>query len=384
MSEYQVFRKEALIAAESPATHAIVIGVGSYPHLVNGSGALADLNGGMRQLSSPPTSAYEIATWLLDKFNNPDKPLASISMLISDDALKQYTHARLDQTFTPQMANLFHIKKAVREWKTLGDLNEDNLMLFFFCGHGVAGGIEQVTLLLSDYGEDNSMPMDGALDFSAMKRGMSQCAASQQCFFIDACRTRANIATATTATGQQIIQDNLKRDFDSDLSLAVIYATLDGEKAYGRVNKPSFYTEELIIGLNGAGSNKRNGKGVWRVSTNDLHSAVHRGLTLRGDKLKSPIAESSIFEFHELQQDPVVPIAVYCTDESDTDLATFRCLKAGNEIKRRLPEENEWYTDIPFGNYDFEAEVDARKGQRKDEIVMPPYQEIQIDVETES
>ena len=299
VSDYQLFRDEGLIAAAGPATHAIVIGVGAYPHLHGGSGALADLNGGLKQLSSPPVSAREFSDWLLDEFNNPDKPLASVSMLVSEaDAPQPYNHTKLATPFTPQIANSGHVKKAIREWKKLGDLNEDNLIIFFFCGHGVAGGLDQMTLLLADYGEDNDMPMEGAIDFSALRRGMSQCKASQQCFFIDACRTLTDIATRTTATGQKIIQDNIVRPHASDWNVAVIYSTLGGEKAYGRKHKPSFYTEELITGLNGAGSNKRNGQGVWRVSVGDLHAAVHHGLSLRGPKLKPPVIDGSSFEFH--------------------------------------------------------------------------------------
>jgi len=385
MTQYQLYRNEDRIDAKSPATHAIVIGVGGYPHLHGGSGSLADLNGGLKQLSSPPASAREVCDWLLESFNNPGKPLASVSMLISEqDGQPEYTHAKLTRPFTPQVASFRHVKSAVREWKKLGDLNEENLVLFFFCGHGVAGGLDQMTLLLADYGEDNDMPMDGAIDFSALRRGMAQCKASQQCFFVDACRTHSDIATKTTATGQIIIQDNIVRPYASDWNVAVIYSTLGGEKAYGRKNKPSFYTEELISGLNGAGSNKRNGKGVWRVSTSELHAAVHRGLSLRGHKLKPPLIEASYFEFHQLQNDPVVPVAVYCSNDDDTSQAVFRCLKSGHEVSSRPPEADKWFTRIPFGFYDFQAEINTRKGCRLGEVIMPPYQEIQIDVESET
>lgn len=380
MDEYFVFKDQALIDSGKPATHAIVIGVGAYSFL-NGGDAdrLTDLHGGLGQLSSPPVSAREVTSWLLDEFNNPGKPLASISLLISDqDARADYTHASLPRPFKPQPATIEHVKKAVPGWKELGDANEENLMLFFFCGHGVARGLDGLTLLLSDYGESSHMPMDGAVDFAALHRGMSQCAASCQCYFVDACRTVSDIATETTASGQQIIQDKINRPWASDWNYTIFYSTLGGERAYGRVNQPSIYTEELIKGLNGAGSNNRSGDGRWWVFTGDLSIALHRGLSLRGKKIKSPMSAQVHFKFHQLMSEPVVPVMVYCNGDRDTEQAEFVCSQKGHSVSSRPPKPNKWKIDIPHGTYDFVATADGRKGERKEEAVMPPYRDIEI------
>jgi hypothetical protein len=382
LSDYLAFVDQLLIDSGAPATHAIVIGVGDYPHLNGGTSTLTTLDGGLNQLSSPPESAREVVTWLLDKFTNVDKPLASLSLLISEkDGPQPLAHARLPAPFTPKEATIAHVKQAVRDWKDLGDKNEENLVLFFFCGHGVASGLDSMTLLVSDYGKDNNMPMEGAVDFAAMHRGMAQCKASYQCYFVDACRTVDDIASNTTAQGEAIIQDNKNRPSGWDWNYAILYSTLAGEKAYGRKNKPSFYTEELILGLNGTGANSRNGAGAWRVSTNDLCTAVHRGLSHRGKKIKSPMASLVDFEFHELTADPIVPVWVYCEKNSDTDQALFKCLQGGNIICERPPQPDKWRHHIPHGMYDFKAEVGTRSGQRDGSIVMPPYQEVEIKVE---
>jgi hypothetical protein len=382
LSDYLAFTDQARIDSGDPATHAMVIGVGNYPHLNGGTGALTTLDGGLNQLSSPPESARAIATWLLDEFNNLDRPLASVSLLISEkDGPQPFSHARLPAPFTPQEATIANVKPAVRAWKGLGDKNEENLVLFFFCGHGVASGLEGMTLLVSDYGKDDHMPMDGAVNFTAFHRGMAQCKASYQCYFVDACRTVDDIATNTTARGEAIIQDDLNRPWDSDWNYAILYSTLAGEKAYGRKNKPSFYTEELILGLNGTGANSRNGTGAWRVSTNDLGTAVKRGLSHRGKKIKPPMASLVDFEFHELAADPIVPVWVYCEQKADTDQALFKCLQSGNVICERQPQPDTWRHHIPHGVYDFTAEIGARSGKRDGNIVMPPYQEVEIKVE---
>lgn len=67
-----------------PATHAIVIGVGAYPHLIGGAGPLTNRNEGMAQLSSPPLSARALAEWLIESLHDPSKPLATVALLLSE------------------------------------------------------------------------------------------------------------------------------------------------------------------------------------------------------------------------------------------------------------------------------------------------------------
>src|SRR5690606_10850912 len=249
------------------------------------------------QLSSPPASAFAFAAWLLDEFNNSDKPLASLSLLVSDSEQQAFSHPRLPAPAAPAAADARTVIAALRAWKRRGDANEGNLMLFFFCGHGVARGLDGLTLLLRDYGYESAMPMEGAIDFAAFQRGMAQCAASCQCFFVDACRQVSDIARNTTESGQKVIQDDINRPFDSDWNYAVLYSTVEGESAYGRRGKPSFYTEELIKGLNGAAANNRNARGQWRVGTSDLNQSIHRGLSFRGKKIRNPAVRLVEFEF---------------------------------------------------------------------------------------
>ena len=383
MDDSLVFYDQSLVDSGNPATHAVVIGVGAYPHLNGGDpAALTDLHGGLGQLSSPPASARTITDWLLDSFNNPDKPLASVSLLVSEEEGGQvYHHDSLQQPFSAPAATFGNVKQAVRNWKKRGDVNEENLMLFFFCGHGVARGLDGLTLLLSDYGESEAMPMEGALDFAALHRGMSQCAASSQCYFVDACRAVSDIATRTTATGQTIIQDSIDRPWSSDWKFSIFYSTLAGERAYGRKNRPSIYTEELIRGLNGTGSNNRSADGSWWVYTGDLSIALHHGLSRHGKKIKSPMSAQVHFRFHKLLKEPIVPVVVSCSADADTDQAEFVCLHGETTVDSRTPQPDKWKIEIPHGNYDFVAKVDSRKGERKDETVLPPYRDIEIQLE---
>ncbi|HEY8560154.1 MAG TPA: caspase family protein [Pyrinomonadaceae bacterium] len=382
MSDFVIYTDQSRLNSQLPATHAIVIGVGEYFYLPGGSREpKTEFHGGLRQLSSPPESAKAITDWLLDEFHNPDKPLATVSLLVSEKSGEYvYSHPKLRKAVTTRPATFENVKNAVRQWKNFGDRSEKNLILFFFCGHGVAKGLSGMTLLLSDYGESDDMPMEGAIDFEALHRGMAQCGASEQCYFIDACRMVSTIATETTTSGQTIIQDNQNRSFDSDWKTATFYSTLAGEAAYGRKGKPSFYTEALINGLRGMGSNNRNGDGVWRISTNDLSVAIHQGLATQGEKVKIPTSHLVYFEFHELRNDPLALAIVYCDPKDNNSRATFYCRQNQNEVNQRSPAEKSWEIIVPYGRYDFIAEIGNQRKQKVEELIMPPYREIKIEV----
>jgi hypothetical protein len=380
MSTGLVWQDEPLLASGQAAAHAIVIGVGEYPHLVGGTGPLTAKHGDLLQLSSPPASAFEFAQWLLEEFNNPDAPLASLSLLVSDSERRQFAHPRLATPVTPVVADSANVVRALKEWKKRGDANEKNLMLFFFCGHGVARGLDGLTLLLRDYGADDEMPMDGAIDFAAFQRGMAQCAASFQCFFVDACRQVSDTARNTTSTGQMVIQDDINRPFGSDWNYAVLFSTVEGTKAYGRKNKASFYTEELIKGLNGLAANNRNARGQWRVGTSDLNQAVHWGLSQRGKKIRNPAVRLVEFEFHMPKKPPNVPVTVSWCPREEGEMVKISCKRRGVVVRRFGPAAEKWVTELPFGSYDFKAVIGARTGLRSDEFVLPPYRDIEIEV----
>ena len=58
------------IVLDHPTLHALVIGVGDYPHLNNGTGALANDPLGLSQVTTPPVTALALADWLLGSYAN--------------------------------------------------------------------------------------------------------------------------------------------------------------------------------------------------------------------------------------------------------------------------------------------------------------------------
>ncbi|WP_419618546.1 hypothetical protein [Thiolapillus sp.] len=89
------------------------------------------------------------------------------------------------------------------------------------------------------------------------------------------------------------------------------------------------------------------------------------------------------FALHGWQRlkEPIVPVVVSCSADADTDQAEFVCLHGETTVDSRTPQPDKWKIEIPHGNYDFVAKVDSRKGERKDETVLPPYRDIEIELE---
>lgn len=104
----------------APGAHALVIGVGKYPHLLGGDADIVDDPMGLRQLESPPVSAKAFAKWLIPKadpqlvkFSNPDAPLATVEMVLSPD--ETYTSPAGNAT-PVELATFDNIQRAFDMW----------------------------------------------------------------------------------------------------------------------------------------------------------------------------------------------------------------------------------------------------------------------------
>ncbi|MFJ4777609.1 caspase family protein [Streptomyces sp. NPDC088762] len=351
------------------ATHALVIGVGAYAHLDGGpeptdhAGAV-----GMRQLSSPPVSARAFATWMIDQYHDRDRPLGSLALLLSEAAPTPFVHPKTAAPQDVEAAAIDNIVAAVTEWKDRGD-HDPARLVFYFCGHGVSLGVD-TSLLAADMFADENSPMNGALHFEALWRGLSSCRAAQQVFFVDACRAgsdRLLHAVGTDNLGRVPVSGNRRPDGFLPREHAVIFATLHGEESFARAGAKSLFTDALLRGFDGAGSENVEGR-VWRVTTDTLKHAITRFMkepAFRGSVTTAPTPvspESFDFDFHELRGDPVVPVYIGCRPPEDNARAEFFCRHPRQEPRRRPPPEpgeepdlREWALDLPFGTYQVEA-----------------------------
>ncbi|MEV0937769.1 caspase family protein [Streptomyces phaeochromogenes] len=371
--------------AKPSSTHALVIGVGAYAHLHGGPSPTSHPGAvGMRQLSSPPLSARTFATWMIEEYHDEARPLGSLALLLSEAAPAPFVNPRTQEQHAVSGATIDNIVAAVREWKDRGNHDQARLV-FYFCGHGVSLGFD-TSLLAADMFADQDSPLNGALHFEALARGLSTCRAAQQVFFVDACRAGSDTLVRLVGTdtlGQVPVAGNERPDGFMKREHAVYFATLHGEESFARAGSVSLFTDALLRSFDGAGSENTEGR-VWRVTTGTLMHAISRFMkeppfagVLAGSAV--PVSpESFDFDFHELRKDPVVPVYIGCRPKEDNALAEFVCRRRGHPVRRRMPPSpgdepdlREWALFLPLGRYKVEAVLGAAD-VRKDELDARP------------
>lgn len=349
------------VASNGPATHALVIGVGNYPHLEGGGGEPTPDNDEMKQLSSPPISARAFSDWLIKEFNNPLVPLASVAMLISDKEDQTYNHPD-GVEIVVERANIANISQAILDWKARGDSDSRNMMIFYFCGHGMTAGLD-MALVLEDFGAIKGMPLKGAMDFREFHLGMDTCEARKQIYFIDACRSPSTaMFDAYRCAGEKIIYGKTRATRGMEPREApIFYSSLSGEIAYGLDNQVSLYTQALLKAL-ACSAQKIDVDQKWRVYTDSLHSGilmilkriVEKDIRLRQTNSTDQL---SSFSFHELITDPLIPVVVGCNPEEANTNATFSCSNIVTIKTMEVAHPHGWDVELTPGQYQFSAKV---------------------------
>jgi hypothetical protein len=375
---------EATVAGA--ATHAVVIGVGAYPHLNGGSKQRSDQHDGMEQLTSPPVSARMFATWLMSEFHHPSKPLASIALLLSETTPEPFNDPNNPaKSCTVAEANSANVRLAIQHLFARGDENADNLLIFYFCGHGIAAGPD-TALLLADYGADRFNALSGALDFRRLRVGMRRSKASEQCFFIDACRASTDTLIEALGHAGQVIVGGGEREPGLPLRRApVFYATMNGFKAFALPGRPTIFTDALLQALRDLAADDEMGD--WRVGTNKIQTAVEHVASRQSLEVKKqqvPTADDvSNIHLNFLKTPPRA--LVYVKSEPPEALAnaslTYRA--AGGDPESAPPEgrkETEWMLRLPSGNYDFTVTFEAKPPFTIPTFIRPAFRFLPVKV----
>lgn len=318
---------EADIAVNQPRLHALVIAVGDYPHLINGTGALAADPFGLSQVTTPRFTGPLIAEWLLTSLKNPAQPLASLEVLLSPAA----PIATPSGPVMADRATMANIEQSFNAWLQRCSARTDNIAFLYFCGHGMSK-ISQY-LLAEDFGN----PADAdiwkkCIDFDALKVHMRKCHARTQLFFVDACReTPFGLLSQIDTRGERLVSATF-----ADPAVpcsAAYYATADGKLAYGPDNGPTYFSQALICCLNGVGSQNKNGR--WIVNTLTLGSALGQTMMHYGRRFRLPLScnpnVSGVAEIHEAHG-PRVIVALECTSAAANDVADIRLVNGAKVV----------------------------------------------------
>ena len=309
--------------SKEPGTHALVIGVGTYPYLQGGTGQ-PTTHVPLGQLDSPALSARVIAHWLLHRFNHPDRPLRTLQVLASDPGVN-HSIAGLDPRVRGGLTTPdYHaVKAAAKHWLRRGNDHEGGQLLFFFCGHGVGNGVN-VGLLLADF---NKSGLSGMIDLARFRLAMRRAKAYYQTWFIDACRSR--LAMVDAANGFLGNTPIAPAGMPHRIS-TVFHSTLEGKKAWGRSGKTTHFTDALVEAFDGGGARDIDGNGTWHVLPATLHSALQVPMRIAArehNKAQFPATDgmSEDFSLHVLPGPPEVPLYLECIPEVITYDSTITC-----------------------------------------------------------
>ncbi len=299
-----VFLNDAIGPGDT-GTHVLIIGVGKYT-FGKGPGA-SPVGGDLIQLSSPPISARAMADWFINSFEQPAKPLASVSLLVSEENPGSYQPPRPAGAppVSPPQAILANVKAAAAQWADRVGANKDNLAVFYFCGHGASLG-QQAALMLDDFGKPGE-EFDGAIDLDVLRGTMRNSPAIQQVYLLDCCRTDADdLYLHEASIGMRIVSvASFARGHNTPAQQFVLFPTIDGETAFGIKDDVSAFTSSMLDALNFAAADPETG--IWQTTTSGILKAVDRLIQHRvppalTSRSKPNAPEASSFEFNVIDE----------------------------------------------------------------------------------
>lgn len=364
-----------------PGTHVFLIGVGAYPHLKGGSGRLTARHRDLGQLKSSPVSAMAMLEWVDGSLNNPEAPLKSIEVLISQPDAATYTDAGgMTQQIDPATWDNYEV--AAQAWFDRADSHPDNVALFYFCGHGIGDGINTY-LLMQDSGASQDF-LRQALHVSAFRVAMGACKAQKQLFLVDACRTLdlAIVLNPHSSAQTGLAPGDVMQVFDG--SNPVLHSARQGELAFGMPGEVSYFTKALLLGVSRCAVFKPYGN-HWAVSPQELQKAIAALMDDFSGKPQCP-ADGIVgvgFQLHVLAGPPEVVVHVTLDNDEANPFAEISYTALGATVIR--PDKSHpWRTFVPSGQCSVQASFEPVGGFTAapvDTYLVPPFQNILLEVQ---
>lgn len=339
----------------------------------------------MKQLTSPPISARALASWLIENFQNDTKPLGTIQLLISEPGdICEFESPANGISTAVESANLDNIEEALNHWIDLADMDLDNQVIFYFCGHGMSKGASMV-LLPEDFGRANNA-FRHAIDLMNIYDALDQYQAQQQVFFVDACRTPSEEYNFNN--GQPLLQVR-ERSAEGTRSAPIYFSTIAGEYSHGRPNSVSLFTNALLDCLSDFGADRNDGR--WNVTNIGLLTGIDHLLTYYTEaeigyvvQVPDTVEVRGRFTIHSPQQIPKAIMYVVGDPEVVFQGSKIVC---EDDTNRQISEPNgddsyeRIFFNVTSGSFRLEAkdENDLLLGQLEDHI-QPPYMRFIMDL----
>lgn len=301
-------------AVQGPELHALVLGVGAYPHAkaANATADTPDELVNVPDLPSAAAGAALFADWLIAHADRLPAPLASIDVLISDPAEAASVGGRYQWTNRPEFAEAVaaggvdpraqtdrvaacteaNLLQDGLAWAgRLGANGQPSTTIVFACGHGIAMTSRSLLLLEDLAGlppaQQRSL-WEPFLDVQLLAARLQRKRNVANAYvFLDACQEvlkarEVAMADPTTSAGEgvRLLTPDRLDNVASNVVLLLpgpkgTLAFDDGEEGGGR------YTHTLIQALSGAAAVDLSGLGHWGVRMSDLSLAMQELNRLR-------------------------------------------------------------------------------------------------------
>lgn len=313
----------------SPATHALVIGVGQYS------------SNRLSSVTSPPIAARAITAWLLDAvlsrdstgFNNPACPLGSVATLLSEQPSGGLSE--LEGAFVPR-ANFQNVKAAIRAWVARGRTHSDNLLFLFIASHGESFG-RRTAVLLEDYGTDEDDVTAGMTEIEQFVEALSNVVPKAQLLIFDCCRMPTQLGLRFDQEfGSRLLNPSSSHDSVGHRP-HVLRSTGLGTEAYGQKNAPTLFTQALVEALRGLAASPND---RWTIDTYGLGQITARLLELRtrhGEPLQLPESQlNRPFRVSISRPVDTATVFVSLAEEHDFLSSRIRVLDGTTVVEERL------------------------------------------------
>lgn len=367
--------------------HALVIGVDYYRHCGPDAAEQKEMQhiaSGIKQLSCAAPSAQAVARWLVDRQRDDEHaPLGSVELLLSS---RTEAMTRFDTPGGPiqvEPATFDNIRAASDRWYERCDTREDNILWFYFCGHGLRLGQEDL-LLTEDVGESPQRFFENAIDFKATRRAFLRCRAQIQCYFIDACRvTPEELLGARDIGARPLRTASSPRQPMRDTP--IVYAAAPDEAAFGSYDRPTPFATAVLQALDGLAAFPGQ---RWEITTSGLGLAIERLMRWnfwprKPGQSVTPAGEPKGGVLRVLSQPPVVPFRIGCRPLDALSGAQLRLLNSnhGYDITRP-PTPERWHDAAPARSYELQAHfVSGEYPDATDEVfICPPHREFDLPV----
>ncbi len=336
-----------------PRTHAFIIGVGRYE------------DARIPALTTSVYGAWAFADWMLTSFQNLDRPLGSIELVLSASpdlgdwqpsaaAAEKLGIAKGDR-LPVEIATFDPIREAFKRWLARAGRHLDNAAFLYFSGHGVW---KSVTLLLPEDARlpGNQQSAENLINIQGTLAHMFNAQPSVQCFFVDSCQEIPQVLLQNLdATPGEPLHRPTNGPKIPRRDAWIYYGSFTGRKAYGPEGKAPFFTQELLGCLERRGADSGY-DGTWRVTTASLGRTLEAAGCSRQeiegyDIQFSNSTDTTNFtaELCQIENAPEVFVKVRCLPSETMQKARLYVESAGARQTRAKVQQAEWCIAVAQG-----------------------------------